>query len=107
MPTVITRPGPQRPLRHLAWLVPVVACWLLAQAAAFWPELHRCLHESAGKPEHQCAAVLFQQGLIESAPAHPLPVPPAAVLVSSPEAPTTLPAGWSEWLPPGRAPPAA
>lgn len=99
--------SPQSPLRHLAWVVPVVGFWLLAQAAAYWPALHHSLHEASGAPEHHCAAVVIQQGLIEPAPLLPQPVPPNEALVALPEVPQTVRVGWVGWLPLGRAPPAA
>lgn len=99
--------SPQRPLRRLAWVGTIVGFWLLAQAAAFCPALHHSLHEDSGAPEHHCAAVVIQQGLIEPSPTLPQPVPPNEALVASPEVSQTVRVGWIGWLPPGRAPPAA
>ncbi len=89
------------------WVVVVVGCWLLAQAVAFSPTLHHWLHADSGSPEHQCAAVLFKEGQIEPAPPATPPVSPSELIYLQSDNGPERHFRVVEWLPPGRAPPAA
>lgn len=97
----------QSPARHPAWVVVALGCWLLAQVAALSPTLHHWLHADSSSPEHQCAAVLFKEGQIEPATPPAPAVPPGELIYLRPENGPEGHFRLVEWLPPGRAPPAA
>gem|GEM_PF-5469391 len=82
--------------------------WLLAaQLVAVSPEAHHWLHGGAAGASHECAAVLLDKGLVESAAGLTALVVPVLILFA-PLEPAAATSGVSpHLLPHGRAPPAA
>ncbi len=68
-------------------------------------DLHRCLHEDAGQPDHVCVLTLLAQGqadLMLDAPC--LALPPGQLLPGT-VPPCHIESGTVVFLPPGRGPP--
>jgi len=80
---------------------------LLLNILAASPSLHVWFHADAGKAEHQCAVTLFAHSQVDSASVE-MSVPALlAVVASLPSVEITVFHPAIEYLPAGRAPPAA
>lgn len=67
--------------------------------------LHHALHDHSDEPDHQCAVVLLQQGLVDAADPTVLALTPAAVPIDNVCLQDSFTSSTVALLPPGRAPP--
>ena len=84
----------------------LVGVILFLDAMAACPTLHELIHHDADKPGHECAVTMFAQGKVESPSVNvPLPVPTISI-ETEPRVEFFVFCTTTEYLPPGRAPPA-
>ena len=84
-----------------------LSLFVLLQALAVSPELHRFLHHDANKAEHQCAVTLLAQGRLNAAPVPVFVIVSPVLIFEIPAHPISAPVIVEYQLPPGRGPPAA
>lgn len=84
----------------------LVGMVLLLNAMAAGHDLHKLIHGDADTAGHECAVTMFAHGQVDSAAVDVSVTVPAVVIEAAPQFVFFVFTSATEYLPPGRAPPA-